>query len=344
MFGMRSKGDRRLPKGRERSLIASRGVRRAWWKRLIFWRPHNRRLTPDKIELTGQKKSFLTGILIRWGKTKFSGSRKEWTKPTWKRIRHHSSLLIRLLGIIAVLGSITFGSYELHQFLYTSQNFTIQKFIVSPTKYLTAEQIQKYTQVYLGQNLFRVDLKQLQRSIAARPEVEYIRVKRQLPNIVTIEIVEYEPVILVDLEGLYFVNMQGGIFKRALLPNDNTGMQFPRITGLNRFWYQTHAAQCQTFLRKAIALYQTYLSKSNESRPFIEEIRLVFSNEEKLGDFVLYTKDGMEIWIEAQDSQKSHTALEYFDVVWAALRKKQEHPSAILINNRAHPDWVVVRP
>src|SRR5206468_4217250 len=72
------------------------------------------------------------------------------------------------------------------------------------------------------------------RKVAAHPWVAGVRVDRQLPSVLSIEIVERQAVAVAVLGGLYLVDPAGRPFKRATM-EEADGL--PVITGLSRDQY-----------------------------------------------------------------------------------------------------------
>lgn len=81
-----------------------------------------------------------------------------------------------------------------------------------------------------GSSLFAVDVDRVRAAVAALPWVREVRVVRQLPGTLRIEVEEHQPAFLARLDELRYVTATGRV---VLAPLDQ-GVDFPVITGADR--------------------------------------------------------------------------------------------------------------
>jgi cell division protein FtsQ len=83
----------------------------------------------------------------------------------------------------------------------------------------------------VGDNLIRADLLAAAHGIESHPWVLAARITRKLPGSLEVAVVEHRPAALVQMGGLYVLDEQGKLFKRAS-PSD--GLDLPIVSGLSR--------------------------------------------------------------------------------------------------------------
>ncbi|RDV82907.1 cell division protein FtsQ/DivIB [Ammonifex thiophilus] len=128
----------------------------------------------------------------------------------WERI---SLLLLLLAGIYLLL---------------SSSLFSIKEVRVAGNKNVTAKEILEAAQLRQGENIFKVNLGEVARRVAALPQIAEARVKRLLPHTVLIEVKEREPVALVPgKDGFYGVDLTGHCLGRY-----SVNLPFPVLTGV----------------------------------------------------------------------------------------------------------------
>ncbi len=334
---MKLVGFRTKPAGMQRASTKRRGPF-PFLRQLFFGRSKNRRFSglskqssiEDSFEGAKPSESF--------HKRKSKNKQTFSFRDRWQLIRSSLSQFVKILGIVLTMGGIFGIGYGIVRFLRTSKHFAIQHLSISPLKYIDAEKVHTYAQTFQGENLFRLDLEKAQRKLAEIPGVAYISIRRKIPNSLIIEIKEHIPTMVVDLEGPYCANAEGEIFRRAT-PEEMTTL--PILVGIKRMWFQLHGKEAKERIYQAIAFTKLYGAQGGGARPELEGLR--FTSQEGPTDLVVYTKQGVELWISFDRPEDTESILKRFDLGWAELTKKPTRPTVLLLNNRAHPDWVVAR-
>lgn len=88
-------------------------------------------------------------------------------------------------------------------FFLSSSFFQIKYIAVNGTNNVTREEIIKLSSIYYGENIFRINKKNSMKSIFQNPYVKMIKIDRQLPDKVTIDIIEREVMAYVPYVGSY---------------------------------------------------------------------------------------------------------------------------------------------
>jgi cell division protein FtsQ len=115
-------------------------------------------------------------------------------------------------------------------FLMTSSLFNIKTINVSGNNRVSQQEIIRLSGLSYQQNIFRINSKDTMKSIFQSPYIEKIKIKRHLPNIIKIDIIEREPLVLVPYVGSYlFVDSQGIVIE---INSSIANMKLPVINGL----------------------------------------------------------------------------------------------------------------
>src|SRR2546429_1077936 len=115
------------------------------------------------------------------------------------------------------------------------------------------------------------------------PWVGSARVGRRLPGEVVGSIAEHRPAALVELGGLYVLDDEGRLFKRAVADD---GLDLPILTGISRQAWVDRKPDLQLRLFAALHLLDTWQA-SGLSLGTVSEIRL-----EDAGGFTVFAHDG----------------------------------------------------
>lgn len=314
LFGRRAPGDPRVnPRHRRRA--RRRGRHGAWLRLALFWRK-NRKVAQG----AAGEPTLHTGPEDRSGKAAGLAS------GTWPILGR----LLCALGLTACLLGLGAGAFY---FVRHSERFSIREVRFTPTARVSTDSLRDRAQIRLGENLFRLDLRQVRQRLMAEPWLKEVRVRRELPAAIAIDIVEYRPEVLVALGALYLADEDGVVFKRAT-PAEAGAM--PVVTGIERETYLGERGEAQGLLQAAIAALSVY--RAGKGRPPIGEVHV-----DRFAGMTLYTLSGTAIRIGSGDPAELKPRLRRMDAVLAALRESGQQARLIFLNNRAHLDQVTVR-
>lgn len=98
-------------------------------------------------------------------------------------------------------------------FVFNTDTFYVYKLEVAGTRYLSVAEIERASGI-MNYHIFFVDARSVERALAQLPEVKSVRVTTQLPNQVSISIIERKPEIT-WLRGneMYWVDVDGICFR-----------------------------------------------------------------------------------------------------------------------------------
>jgi cell division protein FtsQ len=112
----------------------------------------------------------------------------------------------------------------------TSTLFNMKTINVTGNSRVSQQEIIRISGLNYQQNIFRINTKETMKNIFQNPYVEKIKIRRGLPNIVNIDIIEREPIVLVPYVGSYlYLDSQGIVVE---INTSIEGMKLPVIKGL----------------------------------------------------------------------------------------------------------------
>ena len=134
------------------------------------------------------------------------------------------------MGVLGGAVVVAIG-VALAQWAQYSSRFSVQSIDVVGHQRAEAAELLALSDLKQGINIFSVDPKRVAQALAAHPWVVRARVERRFPGTLRVVIEEYEPVALVALDHLYYVDAHARVVKRYA-PGESEPL--PVITGLSR--------------------------------------------------------------------------------------------------------------
>lgn len=143
-------------------------------------------------------------------------------------LRKYLLPLIRIgsrAGVALLAGALLAGAA--HRLLQTTP-LPVQKVEVQGIKRLSREEIISLTGVTIGQNLLTLRLKTIGQQVSSNPWVGSVKVQRFYPGTLSISIQERQPVAVINMGLLYYLDTNGEPFKPL---NLGDALDFPVVTG-----------------------------------------------------------------------------------------------------------------
>lgn len=197
----------------------------------------------------------------------------------------------------------------------------------------SAAELAALSPVKAGDNLLSADLEALERAIARHPWVRSAQARRRLPAAVEVRVVEREPAALVDLGGLYLVDREAQVFKRA---SAGDGLDLPLVTGFTRDDYLQRRADLEPLLLGALALVDGYGREGLATAWPVSEVHVDVDE-----GVTLYVGDeGMQVRLGVGDLPQKLARLRQ---MLSALRAEGKRAEVLHLDNRSRPSWVTVR-
>ncbi len=184
-----------------------------------------------------------------------------------------------------------------------------------------------------GDNLLSSDLESMERALRRHPWVKSAVVQRRMPPAIEVRIEEREPKALVDLGGLYLVDGDAEVFKRAA-PGD--GLDLPVVTGFTRDDYVQRRGDVEPLLAGALALLDGYAREGLAAMAPVSEVH-VDADE---GVTLFVGEEGTQVRLGVGDLPSKLSRLHR---ILGALLARGARAEVLHLDNRQHPSWVTVR-
>lgn len=111
--------------------------------------------------------------------------------------------------------------------LLNSSFFNIREILVTGNKSLTVKEITDASGIPIGENIFKVDLREATSRLKLLPVIKEVRLERHFPGRVRIEVTEREPVALVSRGGDFYGLDDTGV----CIGRFNAAFPLPVVTG-----------------------------------------------------------------------------------------------------------------
>ncbi|HEV3031443.1 MAG TPA: FtsQ-type POTRA domain-containing protein, partial [Polyangia bacterium] len=165
------------------------------------------------------------------------------------------AFLGKVLATLAFLGGAAIAGRHLVRHVVASPRFALREVRADATLHVSREEIVALAGAELGDRLLAIDTDAVAARVATHPWVASVRVRRQLPSALAIDVVERRAVASALLGTLYLVDEAGRPFKRANL-DEADGL--PVITGIARDQYTLARLATEAAFREALGLLALY--------------------------------------------------------------------------------------
>ncbi len=249
-----------------------------------------------------------------------SNRRKKQRKPLDLRYLLHRCLRVGV-GIFSVT-LVVAGSFFLVQLLLASDQFRIDTIRVEGNQRLSEQTLVALSDVKSGVSTFSLDLDLIGRKVAENPWVKEARIQRIFPRQISIRIVEREPVAIINLGYLYYLDANGAIFK---LLDGSDRLDYPVITGFSAAQLELGLDKDRVQLLRVIGLIDELKSRSRFGVDNVSEI-----HKEASGGLSVFTlADGVRIRL---GTDKYHQKLDRLERIYALLKPKMKMLDYIDLN------------
>ena len=251
---------------------------------------------------------------------------------TWRGLT--ISLLRMLWGVALVVGTALGITWSVYHYATSSPRFAIKDIQLHGLVRVAQPQIIAESGISVGENLFRLNLGQVEKRLLKNPWISRAKVSRKLPSSINVDIEEREALALAVISSrLFLVNRLGESFKEVE-PGDPSDM--PLITGVS----VDEGPRDVSLFRQRITLgldVLNHYARSHLSKTYtIEEVHITPGGEV---DMTLGHR-GTTLHLGAGPWSKKFAMAER---ILARLQAQRSMPAQIFLDNRANPDRVVVR-
>jgi cell division protein FtsQ len=234
----------------------------------------------------------------------------------WRAI---ADAILRTAAAAALSALLGFAAWEAYRWASATPTFALREIHFTGVEHARESELVQRSGLKLGENLFKVDLLLASRGIESHPWISAARLTRHWPHSIEINVQEHRAAALVQAGGLYALDDEGRLFKRAS-PDDQ--LDLPIVSGVDR-----KGPERELRLLSALHFLDTWRAAGFETSE-LSELRL-----EDTGSITVFTRN-QEVRLPPTDWP---LALRRLGSMRAALAHRGEHASKIDLNNPARP-------
>lgn len=153
-----------------------------------------------------------------------------------------------VIGAVLLLG---WGGAAAYERLTRSEIFSVRVVDVNPCAHVSGDEIAGILRGVPRGNIWALSKEAIGRRILSHPYVRNVAIRKVFPDTLIVRIVEREPVAMINLDALYYVDEQGTIFKRLTAYDPKN---LPILTGFSRADLAAKDPVTIRNLRRTIAL------------------------------------------------------------------------------------------
>lgn len=218
-------------------------------------------------------------------------------KVRWVRV------ILLVFGFMVAGAGAGAGAKAAWNWVTHSPRFAIRELVIRSGPRVSAPEVRTLSELTEGDNILSFRLKKCVAALEIHPWVKSASVMRELPDRVVIEIKEREPVAVIALGGLYYVDADGEVFKK-LLPGE--AMDYPVFTGLTLPEVVNNLETATPLIQEGIAI----IGLARHSRIFREsELSEIYLDREQ-GATAVRAADGLRIRFGKDDIPDKWVRLE----------------------------------
>jgi cell division septal protein FtsQ len=171
-----------------------------------------------------------------------------------KYLRPLGKIALGVAGVALVFGIL----FVACRAIGTTTFFRLRVIDVSSSKRLTRNEILALVGVEAGQDLVRMNLKRMGEQLSQNPWVETVRINRYFPDRLSISISEREPLAIVNMGYIYYLDKKGTIFK---VLNQGDSLDYPIVTGFSEEDMSSNPAGTKEALKSTCELLRILREK-----------------------------------------------------------------------------------
>ena len=149
----------------------------------------------------------------------------------FKILRVAGSGIMKVLLLTVVMTCISLMFLSAYNYLLTSPYLRLERVDVKGATPEIRRDLTRMAGLNYEESLLAINLYQLRRKLEKHPWVRSVRLERQLPHALVIEIEPQIPRAVVMMDRLYYMNTKGEVFKPVA---DSEKADFPVVTGVSR--------------------------------------------------------------------------------------------------------------
>jgi cell division protein FtsQ len=247
------------------------------------------------------------------------------------RARFPVAAMVRTAVAVLASAALSVAVWQGFRWSTTTPLLALREVRFSGLSHATDAELLARSGLRLGTNLILADLAAAARAMESHPWVVSARLTRRLPGTVVAEIAEHRAAAQVQLGGLYLLDDEGRVFKRAG-PED--GVDLPLVTGVSRDSWLRDRGAAQLRLYSVLRLLEAWRSEGLAGAS-LEEVRV-----EEDGGFTTFAREAAGLQEIRLGPNDLPLQLQRLSQLRAALLRRGEHAARIDLDSQARPEWV----
>jgi cell division protein FtsQ len=217
--------------------------------------------------------------------------------PGWTRFRRSIPIFAAVLAFL-LLGAAGAAAYS---WLGRSAIFSVRVVDMNPCEHVSKDEISGMLKGVARGSIWSLSREEIGRRILSHPFVREVAVRKAFPDTLIVQIEEREPVAMINLDALYYVDEQGSIFKRLTAYD---AKNLPILTGFSRGDLAAKDPVTIRNLKKTIALL--HFAEASVLRRNISEVHF-----DAQDGYTLVTRDfGLQLKIGTMEFSKAMQRVE----------------------------------
>lgn len=249
----------------------------------------------------------------------------------WRPISNVAKASLGLCLVVGTAGATAWGGYRL---ALSSPRFAIQNVEVEASRRLPDREVARRAGIAVGENVLALDLRDAEQRLLADPWVRRVRVTRQLPHTVRVQLVEHEAVALAALDGdVFLVGADGEPFKAW---QEGDVHDLPVLTGVTLEAIANDRPGAVARLTTGLSVLSHYERLPVSKVHRAQEVHLAPDGA------VVLTVGVRGISLHLGQGPWPKKLLMVAEVL-RTFENKRELPGVVFLDNALHPERVVVR-
>ncbi len=230
--------------------------------------------------------------------------------------------LFKATILVLAVAVLAFISRVVYDYMKETPLLTLREVTIEGCQKTSEKDILSMAQLDRQPNILSINLAKLRNKVEANPWIDRAEIRRIFPDRISIKIIERQPVAIILLDRLYYIDGQGVIFARV--PKGHQ-IDHPVLTGLHRDDFKAQPDEAWGLVSKALRLVRLIEGGEALSQKNISEIHM-----DKAFGISLYTNEGaIEIKLGRDHYEAKWKRLER---VWRHLRGRPLKPTYIDCN------------
>lgn len=209
----------------------------------------------DATRLRWRKRRAAT--LLRWRarrdatRTRWRVRRDAFVASAWPmRLRVGSAVtaLVMTVGLVVQEGPRLVAAIADHPY------FAVSEIVVTPTKHVRAGALLESADLRAGTSLWRLEPDALEDRLETHPWIRRATVRREFPRRLVVDVAEREPVAILFLEQLYYVDTTGTAFVKV---GEREPLDLPFVTGVEAAILADERPYARHSIRQALRLLRS---------------------------------------------------------------------------------------